>query len=282
MKTIQALGLSLLIVGTYAKCQSGYTCCKSCDVVATDADGDWGVENNQWCGIDTEKCKKSNAAAPGAGECWSKALGYDCCKTTTEVAVADESGKWGVENGQWCGIIDSAATEDSCGAYPCCKTCDSVFEDADGKWGVENNDWCLIKKSCGKESAATTTKATKPTSGNDKPASGGTRTTLANGGILESGIFTTLPPSHTQPPYPHAENTGLASCGAKWTMVDNVCVAMYCEDDLTSENCDECGGVAGKDGCVSVDPALCILVSGQKFTMLETNHGNTLDLLTSV
>lgn len=36
-------------------------------------------------------------------------------------------------------------------------------------------------------------------------------------------------------------------------MQDGVCVAMYCEDDLKSENCDECGGVAGEGGCVAVD-----------------------------
>ncbi|OUM59771.1 Non-catalytic module family DOC2 [Piromyces sp. E2] len=29
----------------------GYPCCKSCEVLFTDADGDWGVEDNEWCGI---------------------------------------------------------------------------------------------------------------------------------------------------------------------------------------------------------------------------------------
>jgi len=29
----------------------GYPCCKSCNVYDTDADGKWGIENNQWCGI---------------------------------------------------------------------------------------------------------------------------------------------------------------------------------------------------------------------------------------
>jgi len=255
MKSIQALGLSLLIAGTYAKCQTGYECCKTCDVSYTDDDGEWGIEDGQWCGIDTEKCNKSGDDTPVTSECWSKELGFDCCKSTTEVVAADASGKWGVENDQWCGIIESSATEDSCGAYPCCKTCDSTYEYEDGKWAIENGDWCLLKKSCGdKPVDSTTTKATEPTT---KSSGGVSRTTLADGGILESGVFSTLPPSHTQPPYPHAENTGLASCGAKWTLVDNVCVAMYCEDDLSSENCDECGGVAGENGCVSVDPALC-------------------------
>jgi hypothetical protein len=78
MKTLQVLGFtSLLIVGTYSKCQSGYPCCKSCDVVDTDDDGQWGVENNDWCSIDTEKCGGSAATSD---DCWSKSLGYDCCK----------------------------------------------------------------------------------------------------------------------------------------------------------------------------------------------------------
>ena len=48
MKSIQALGLILLVAGIYAKCQNGYQCCKSCDVVFTDDDGEWGVEDGQW------------------------------------------------------------------------------------------------------------------------------------------------------------------------------------------------------------------------------------------
>lgn len=48
MKSIQALGLSLLIAGTYAKCQTGYECCKTCDVSYTDDDGEWGIEDGQW------------------------------------------------------------------------------------------------------------------------------------------------------------------------------------------------------------------------------------------
>ena len=36
-------------------------------------------------------------------------------------------------------------------------------------------------------------------------------------------------------------------------MQDGVCVAMYFEDDLMSENCDECGGIAAEGGCIAVD-----------------------------
>jgi len=33
--------------------KSGYRCCKTCNVVLSDSTGKWGVENNQWFGIDT-------------------------------------------------------------------------------------------------------------------------------------------------------------------------------------------------------------------------------------
>jgi len=251
MKSFQALSLTaLLVVKALAGCQDGYECCNSCDVIYADDSGNWGVKNGQWCGIDEEKCNGSSAAE----SCFSIKLGYPCCTTTTDVVSEDADGKWGVENNEWCGIPEKSASEDDCGDYPCCPNCDSVYEDNDGKWGVLDGDWCKIKKSC--ETTKTTTKSdnTKTTSATSK---GVTRTTLADGGVLESGVFSTLPPSHTQPPYPHAENTGLASCGSKWTLKDNVCVAMYCEDQLSSENCDDCGGVAGKNGCVTVDSSLC-------------------------
>jgi len=75
----------------------GYDCCKTCETYYTDESGEWGVENNEWCGIPSS-CK-SNAS----NDCWSKSLGYECCKGC-ETAYTDESGKWGIENGDWCGI----------------------------------------------------------------------------------------------------------------------------------------------------------------------------------
>ena len=79
------------------------------------------------------------------------------------------------------------------------------------------------------------------------------RIILPDGGILETGVFIPLPANHTQAPYPEKPNTGTDACSSKWHMQDGVCVAMYCEDDLKSENCDECGGVAGNGTCVAVD-----------------------------
>jgi len=71
----------------------GYQCCKNTNaqVVYQDEDGDWGVENNEWCGIE---------------KCWSLP-DYQCCKNTRDVVYQDEDGDWGVENNEWCGIIST-------------------------------------------------------------------------------------------------------------------------------------------------------------------------------
>jgi len=33
------------------KLLKGYDCCEGCEVAYTDADGKWGYENDEWCGI---------------------------------------------------------------------------------------------------------------------------------------------------------------------------------------------------------------------------------------
>ena len=90
---------SILAAKASASCFSerlNYPCCSSssAEVIYIDEDGKWSVENNDWCGI-PEPVKT----------CWSKDLGYDCCKTTKDVIYIDKDGKWGVENNQWCGLI---------------------------------------------------------------------------------------------------------------------------------------------------------------------------------
>jgi Cellulose or protein binding domain. len=101
MKLSLALStLAVLVAKTSAACWSeslGYPCCKANGpVYFTDSDGQWGIENNDWCGIQT--------ADPN---CWATSLGYPCCKNTNVVAYTDNSGKWGVENGDWCGIVSA-------------------------------------------------------------------------------------------------------------------------------------------------------------------------------
>jgi len=64
----------------------GYPCCeKEHKNIYTDSDGQWAVENGQWCGLPT--CTYTGD--------------YPVCKTTTKVIYTD-SLKWGVENKQWC------------------------------------------------------------------------------------------------------------------------------------------------------------------------------------
>jgi len=94
--SIALSALALLVAKTSAaNCWSekyGYPCCKNSEVYYVDEEGQWGIENDDWCGIVAD------------GSCWSSALGYPCCKNTRVIQYVDESGKWGVENGDWCGI----------------------------------------------------------------------------------------------------------------------------------------------------------------------------------
>jgi len=86
-----------------------------------------------------------NASGDSAtSEWWAKAIGYECCLSCQPSAFKDESGEWGIENNQWCGIISNG----NCCAlgYECCKTTTTViYTDESGKWGIENNEWCEIK-----------------------------------------------------------------------------------------------------------------------------------------
>eukprot|EP00833_Pecoramyces_ruminatium_P008423 jgi/Orpsp1_1/1182455/evm.model.c7180000081331.1 len=104
MKTTIALtAVAALAAKVSADCFStklGYPCCSSpnAEVLYTDNDGKWSVENNDWCGI-----PEANSDAA----CWATALGYPCCTSTSQSVYTDESGDWGVENGDWCGINGS-------------------------------------------------------------------------------------------------------------------------------------------------------------------------------
>jgi len=79
-------------------------------------------------------------------ECWSEKYGYECCSpNNTKVVVSDENGKWGVENGNWCGVLKYTETCWSLPfGYPCCPHCNSLTKDENGKWGELNGEWCGI------------------------------------------------------------------------------------------------------------------------------------------
>ena len=74
-----------------------YPCCKSCSVsVFTDENGNWAVENNDWCGI-PKNCDKQITCG---------ASGYLCCKSSCTVLYEDSDGEWSIENDDWC-LIDN-------------------------------------------------------------------------------------------------------------------------------------------------------------------------------
>ncbi|ORX87246.1 concanavalin A-like lectin/glucanase [Anaeromyces robustus] len=77
----------------------GYNCCRNtCSISYKDDDGNWGIENGNWCGIPFT-CYNG---------CWSMP-DYQCCRNTRVSQYTDSAGnEWGIENNQWCGIIPQA------------------------------------------------------------------------------------------------------------------------------------------------------------------------------
>ncbi|ORY21660.1 concanavalin A-like lectin/glucanase [Neocallimastix californiae] len=149
--------------------KQGYECCPSgCDVIYTDDDGDWGVNNGDWCGCGTNNVPDTPDVPVTPGTCSSKItdLGYKCCSSGCQVVYTDDDGTWGVENEEWCGcgqevISESCSSKIISQGYKCCSSnCEVVYTDDDGTWGVENEEWC----GCGNSNVpkTTTTTTTKP------------------------------------------------------------------------------------------------------------------------
>ncbi|KAG4102989.1 hypothetical protein H8356DRAFT_1648349 [Neocallimastix lanati (nom. inval.)] len=87
----------------------GYECCSSeCEVVYTDEDGNWGVENDQWCGCEDTKSEIVTT------ECATSILekGYSCCPKDCKVLYTDEEGTWGINNYKWCICNSNESDED--------------------------------------------------------------------------------------------------------------------------------------------------------------------------
>ncbi|ORX53034.1 Metallo-dependent phosphatase [Piromyces finnis] len=83
----------------------GYDCCVDpyIQIAYSDDDGDWGYENDEWCGIIESKPTEENPM-----KCWSIPLGYGCCiDPNIQIAYSDDDGDWGYENDEWCGIIEN-------------------------------------------------------------------------------------------------------------------------------------------------------------------------------
>jgi len=95
---------SLLAASCSSKILSqGYQCCSDgCKVEYVDSDGNWGVENGQWCGCGTEQQNCSAAILK---------QGYSCCSPQCIVYYKDDDGDWGVENNQWCGCGNGSSNQ---------------------------------------------------------------------------------------------------------------------------------------------------------------------------
>jgi hypothetical protein len=80
----------------------GYPCCSTCtETVYIDKNGNWGIENGEWCGITNTQVKNEEEEK----KCITESIGYPCCSASTETIYTDDEGKWGVEKDEWCLII---------------------------------------------------------------------------------------------------------------------------------------------------------------------------------
>ncbi|ORX56006.1 hypothetical protein BCR36DRAFT_281146, partial [Piromyces finnis] len=80
-------------------------------------------------------------------KCWSEKLGFKCCRIDIQPIFSDYEGIWGVEDDQWCGIINSPSKTDNCLNNNCCTKTDthvSFIDDEKSLWGIESGSWCKI------------------------------------------------------------------------------------------------------------------------------------------
>jgi len=90
---------SLFAIGAFAsECHPKYECCKKCKVAYTDDEGQWGVENKNWCFIEKSHCNSEDIVSK-----------YPIC-SHCNIYTTDATGNWGVENNNWCLIQDSKCT----------------------------------------------------------------------------------------------------------------------------------------------------------------------------
>ncbi|ORY17200.1 hypothetical protein LY90DRAFT_517641 [Neocallimastix californiae] len=85
----------------------GYPCCESLASKVEGENDEWGYENGGWCGLTKDQQYEFKYGKPKDESCWSVSLGYPCCSEDNQgIYLIDENGSWGLENNDWCGIID--------------------------------------------------------------------------------------------------------------------------------------------------------------------------------
>jgi len=150
--TVETIGndlkIKLRLKSSTTECSfDGYKCCSNTDtkIRYQDDDGDWGVENGEWCFFkkeEEEEEEKKEENPKLIRTCTSEAYGYPCCKSQHEYVYTDDDGKWSIENGNWCGVYTCVYTGD----YPVCKnTTKEIYVD-EYSWGKEDHKWCIICK----------------------------------------------------------------------------------------------------------------------------------------
>jgi len=120
----------------------GYKCCTKSNpkVRYHDNDGNWGVENGDWCYIKEDQDQGKKNESKLIRTCTVEKLGYSCCKKEHKNIYTDSDGQWAVEDGEWCGIPTCTYTGD----YPVCKKTTKVVYEDNEKWGVEEGQWCVL------------------------------------------------------------------------------------------------------------------------------------------
>lgn len=123
--------------------EQGYPCCseQNTEVQYTDEYGDWGYENDDWCGIRENRDSKPEI------NCSSAIIeqGFPCCSECIDIQYTDESGSWGYENDNWCGIPDTCSEDLRCGPENGNKVCpDNLCCSKYGYCG-ETEEHCIIE-----------------------------------------------------------------------------------------------------------------------------------------
>jgi len=147
--TYEQLSITLKLKSSSDCSLNGYQCCSKSNpkIYYQDEDGDWSIENGDWCIIKDPKVK--NTTKPQLIRiCDAYSIGFQCCEK--EHLLYDNY--ISLEN-----LLNHSTTlvygNEPCvlhtciytGNYPICENPNTkvVYTDTEN-WGIENNDWCVI------------------------------------------------------------------------------------------------------------------------------------------